>query len=152
MMRALALSLALIAAPAAAADVPRQVATPAPADTREIDRVLNDPATVDTLTRAMQSLSGAFLNLPIGEVEAAIEGRTPTAADKRRTIRDAGRADDPNFDRNVARQLAEGRAVMQSSMRAMAQALPAMRKSMSEMSRTLEQAIANMPSPAYPKR
>ncbi len=30
----------------------------------------------------MQALSRAFLNLPVGEVQAAVEGRPPTPADK----------------------------------------------------------------------
>ena len=32
-------------------------------------------------------MSKAFLNLPVGEVEAAVEGRPVTSADKRRTVR-----------------------------------------------------------------
>ena len=63
--------LALIAAPAAA-----QTAIP----DVEIPRELTDPAMADRLTDVLQVLSKSFLNLPVGEVEAALEGRAPTAA------------------------------------------------------------------------
>ena len=141
------LPAALSAAAAQAAPPP-----PAPAPSDNIQSVLTDPATADKLGRAMQAMSGAFLNLPIGEVEAAIEGRAPTAADKRRTIRDSGRAADPDFDRNVARQMVGSRAAMQSGMKALATALPAMSRAMGEMQRELEQAVANLPRPDYPRR
>ena len=43
---------------------------------------LTDPATGDKLANVMQAMSRAFLNLPVGEVQAAVEGRPPTPADK----------------------------------------------------------------------
>jgi len=62
------------------------VATPAPAQqakpTAEVQRVLSDPATADRLANVMQALSQAFLDLPVGSVEAAVEGRPPTTADR----------------------------------------------------------------------
>jgi hypothetical protein len=62
-MRALtALQLAGLAATPAAAQ-------PAPA----IPPELSDPAVADKLGNVMQSLSNAFLNLPVGEVQAALE-------------------------------------------------------------------------------
>jgi len=41
---------------------------------------------------------------------------------------------------------------MQAGMRAMAAALPAIMKGMSEAQREIERATANMPRPDYPKR
>ena len=147
-MRAMLLSLALLAAPAAAAEAPR----PTPPTDVEVSRVLADPATADTVARAMQALSGAFLNLPVGEMEAALAGRTPTAADRRRTIREVERAKNPRFEQDLQRQIAGSRVAMQASMKAMADAMPAMMKGMAEARDAMERAIANMPSPAYPRR
>ena len=113
----------------------------------EVQRVLNDPATTDKLANVMQALSQAFLNLPVGSVEAAIEGRAPTPADRARTIR----SENPNIDREIAAQIAQSRPMMRQSMKAMADALPGMMKGL-EAQRSFERAMANMPDPTYPKR
>ena len=75
-----------------------------------------------------------------------------TPADRRRTVREAGRMDDPNFEREVSETIAESRVGMQAGMKALAAALPAMMKGLAEASRELEKATANLPSPNYPRR
>jgi hypothetical protein len=143
------LSLTLAASPALAQT------KPAPADPPEtivVPPELTDPAMADRLGAMMQSLSKAVLNLPVGEIEAAAEGRPVTPADRRRTVREVGRSKDPNFERNLDRQLADSSATIQASMKAFATALPAMMKGLTDAGRALEQATANLPSPNYPKR
>jgi hypothetical protein len=100
----------------------------------------------------MQVLSKAFLDLPVGEVQAAVEGRTPTAAERRMTVRDVARRDDPNFDRNFQRQIAQTGPMVRQSMAAMSQALPAVMQGLQQAGKALERAAANMPDPTYPKR
>ena len=141
----LLLPLGLIAAPVAA-EPPRQP------QKIEIPPQLSDPAMADRLTNMVQALSSAFLDLPAGQVQAAVEGRAPTAQEKKLTVRDLGRRDDPNFDRNLERQIAEAKPAIENGMKALARALPAMTKAMSEMADRLEQAAANMPRPDYPRR
>ena len=145
----LVLPLALIAAPALA-QAPSAPA--APPETIAIPPELTDPAMAERLARMMQSMSKAFLDLPVGEIEAAAEGRPVTRADRRRTLRELGRKDDPNFERNLDQTLANSRVAIQASMKAMAAALPAMMKGRSEAAREFEKATANMPSPTYPKQ
>ncbi|WP_310468845.1 hypothetical protein [Sphingomonas sp.] len=143
--------LVLIASPAVAQSAP----APAPAAPIEDIRVppeLTDPRFTARIGDVMQALSKAFLNLPVGEIEAAVEGRRPTAVDRRRTIRDVGRRDDPHFERNLEAQIAGSQVAMQAGARAMATALPAMMKGLSEAAREIEKATANLPSPVYPKR
>ena len=125
---------------------------PTPPETAQIERALNDPAVADRLTNAMQVMSTAFLDLPAGEVQAALEGRRATPAEKRMTVRDMARRDDPNFDRNFQRQIAQSGPMIRQSMRAMSQALPAMMQGLSQAQHALERAAANMPDPTYPKR
>ena len=87
----LMIPLLLVASPAVArppADKPDPIVIP-PA--------LTDPATADKLGAMAQGLSKAVLDLPVGEVEAAVEGRPVTPADRKLTVRDIGRRDDPNF-------------------------------------------------------
>ena len=113
---------------------------------------LSDPVTAERLTGAMQAMSKAFLNLPVGEVQAAIKGRKPTPAEKKQTLRDVARADNRNFDRDFQQQVAKARPMLQQSMKALTSALPAMVQGIQSMEQSLERAVANMPDPTYPKR
>jgi len=134
------LPLALLASPA--------FAQPTPSSAPQIQRVLNDPAMADRMANVMQAMSHAFLDLPVGEVEAALQGRPATPADRARTLR----TEDPNLDREVQHQVAQARPVIRQSMRAMADALPGMMQGLHQAQKSLERAVANMPDPNYPKR
>jgi hypothetical protein len=138
------LPLLLCAAPA--------VAQTAPAPAFQVPPQLNDPATADRLAKAMQALSKAFLNMPAGEVQAAVEGRQPTAKEKKQTVRDMGRAHNPNFDRDVQQQMANARPMIEQSMKALVSALPTLMQGMGAMEQSLERAVSNLPDPTYPKR
>ena len=147
------LSFALIplliwAAPALA----QEPAEPAPGSQIQVPSELRDPATADKLANAMQALSKAFLELPVGEVQAAVEGRKPTAAEKKLTLRDVSRRTDPNFERDFRRQMAEAKPKIEQSMKALADALPSMMQGLRQAQQSLERAAANMPDPTYPKR
>jgi hypothetical protein len=149
MRTAIAVLALLIAAPAAA-QAPAPSAPP-PAE-QQVERALNDPAMADRLAHAMDAVSKAFLNLRVGEVQAAVEGREATPAEKQMTVRDLERRSDPDFERNFRRQMAQVRPIMQQSMKAMAEALPAMRQGLEQAREAIERAAANMPDPTYPKR
>ena len=138
---------ALIASPAAA-----QQAKPDAGAIPPVPKELTDPATADKLARMMQALSKSFLELPVGELEAIAEGREPTAADRRKTVGESARAGDPDFERAFQQQMANARPMIESSMKALAAALPAMMKAMEPMAKELEKATANLPSPNYPKQ
>ncbi len=75
----IALPLMLVATPAVAA--PR----PAP----QIPPELSDPAMADKLGQVAGALTRALMDLPVGELEAAVEGRPVTQADKTKLVRDA---------------------------------------------------------------
>ena len=146
--------IVLVASPALAQTKPAAATAPAvsPPATTAVPPQLTDPATADMLGRMMQAMSKAFMNLPVGELEAAAQGRQATRVDRRRTVRDVGRSDDPNFERDFERNVASSGAMIQSSMKALAAAWPGMMKGLSDASRELEKATANMPAPNYPKR
>jgi hypothetical protein len=67
-------------------------------------------------------------------------------------VRELGRKDDPNFERNFQRDLAESGVMTQAGIKAFVAALPAMMKGLTEAGRELEKATSNLPSPTYPKR
>jgi hypothetical protein len=123
-------------------------AAPAPEETAQVQRVLTDPKWADRLTDAMLAMSRAFMNIPVGEVEAAVQGRQPTVADKRRTVQ----SETGLSEQQLRRQIEDSRPAMEASMKAMAAALPAIMKGFSDAQRELERASANVPRPDYPKR
>lgn len=156
-MRALvALPMLLVLAlpaPAAAQTAPTAPA-PESATTFAIPSELTDPAMAETLARVLGSMTRVMMDVPVGEMQAAVEGRQPTLADKRRTIRDLTGGRD--FDRNVERQVAVAMPRMQAAMKAMAASLPAMAKALEKaaegMEAEIDRAAANMPQPGYPKQ
>jgi len=142
--------LLLTASPAFA-----QVAQPVgPAEPRsiEIPPELTDPRTADKLANTVQALSNAFLNIPVGELKAAVEGRPATAAERHMTVHDLARSDDPNFDRKLQRHIADVRPMIHQSMKTMNDVLPQVMQGLQEAGKALERAAANMPDPNYPRR
>jgi hypothetical protein len=140
-MRALllALPLALAAAPAAAG----------PAD-RQLPPELSDPAMADKLGRMMGSLTKALMEMPIGELEASVQGREPTAADKNKRVRDS--IGGPGAEKLVEAEVAASGRQMQAMTKALIASLPTIMASLEGVERELERATANLPDPTYPKR
>ena len=138
----IALPLAMFAAPAAAQSRP----------TPELPRELTDPAMADKLGQMAGAVSRALLDLNVGEVQAAVEGRPVTDADRRRTVRDIAAGGDPNVERAIERQAANSGAAIQAGMKAMAAALPAIMQSVQGAAAEIDRAAANLPQPGYPRR
>lgn len=135
------LPLSLCAAPALA----QPASTQAPPQ-------LVDPATADQVANAVQTLSKALLDLKIGTVQAALEGREPTASERNLTVRDLGRRRDTDFERHLDQQIAAARPMIQQGIRAMNETLPQVTEDLQRAQKSIERAIANMPDPNYPKR
>lgn len=145
----LLLPLSLSAAPAVAQVLP----PPPPAPPLvQIPPELTDPATADRLADAMQGLSQALLDMRVGNIQAALQGRAPTPAERNMTVGDLGRRDDPNFERHLQRQIAAAKPKIEQSMRALNQALPEINADLDNARRSLERALSNLPDPNYPRR
>ena len=78
----------LILLPAMLAAAPA-LAQPLPGPAPVLPQVLADPGMADQLGRVAGAVTRSLMNLPVGELEAAIEGRPATRADRERTIRDS---------------------------------------------------------------
>ncbi|HEX7931327.1 MAG TPA: hypothetical protein VF470_10550 [Sphingomicrobium sp.] len=139
----IALPLAALASPALA-----QAAPPPPPQAYQLPPEVTDMRWADRLTDTMVAMSKAFLNLPVGEVEAAVEGREPTAADRRRTLRN----ETGMTERDVRQQIEATRPAMQAGMRAVSAAMPSIMKGLADAKQELDRASANLPRPDYPKR
>ena len=133
--------IAMLASPAAAQ---------APADTIRIPPALTDPAMADKLGRMMGAVTKSLMDLPVGEMEAAIEGRPVTPADRAKRVRDS--VNDPYLEQRIAAEAANGGRTMQASVKAMTNAMPAISRALNEAAQEIERATANLPQPGYPRR
>jgi len=144
MRTALALiPLAILATPAIA-----QPAPPPPPPALQVPPQLTNPRTLDKVTNAMQAVSQALMDMPVGNIEAALEGRPATPADRARRVRDV----EPGLDRDVQTQIAQARPMIRQGAKALSDALPQMMQGIQQVQQSLERAAANMPDPNYPKR
>ena len=140
--------LYLFALPMLLAAVPASAAPPETA--RQIPPELSDPAMADKLTRMAGVMTKSLMDLPIGELEAAFEGRTPTEAEKQKRVRDE--VGGPEAERQLAAQIAASGPQVRAMQKALVSSLPAIMGALEGVEKQLEQAVANMPDPTYPKR
>lgn len=112
---------------------------------------LTDPAAVDRFALKVEALSQALLNLPVGDIKAAAEGHAASPAERRMTVGDVIRRHDPDFDRKIARQMAETGPKIRQSLKAVHEALPAMIHAINEAQQAVDRVAANMPDPTYPR-
>ncbi|MBV9529212.1 hypothetical protein [Sphingomonas sp.] len=134
------LPLLAVAAPASA-----QVAPPPPA-------MVISPAAADKVANALDAVTDALLDVKVGKLEAAIDGRPATAAERQMTVRDMASAKDPNFERNLHRTIAQARPIVRQGIQSVDEAVPQVMQGIQQASRAIERATANMPDPTYPRR
>ena len=143
-----ALPLILCASPALAQGLP-----PAPpADAFGLPPELTDPATIQRVAGAMQIASQALLNVRVGEMHAALEGREPSPRERNETVGDLVRKKDPNFDRDVQHKIATVGPKVERTMKALNEALPGIERSLAQAQQAIDRAVANLPDPTYPRR
>jgi hypothetical protein len=139
------LPLLLSASPAFA-----QEAAPPPAF--QLPRELTDPEAQMRLAGKLQAMANALLNVRVGELGAAVEGREATPAERNVTVGDMVRRKDPNFDRDVAREVATVGPKIQRSMQALSRTLPRVMRDVEDAKRSIDRAVSNLPDPTYPQR
>jgi hypothetical protein len=144
------LPLSLCAVPTLAQPVASD--TPAEAQVIQLPPEFIDPASADHLTDAMQSMSQALLDLKVGQLRAALEGRKATPADRSLTVRDLARRDDPAFERRLQQRIDQARPKMEQTIKALNEALPEITEDLQRAQKSIERAVANMPDPNYPRR
>ena len=117
---------------------------------------LADPKMAETMGRMMGAMSKVMLDMPVGELEAAIENRPATSADRKRKVRDVAGAGDPGFEQRLERQVAQSGPMIQGMTKALAASLPGMIAAMERAGAVMEaeigKTVGNLPNPTYPKR
>ena len=124
------------------------LAQPAP----QLPPELTDPAAMQKLATTFQALSRAVLDIRVGELQAAMEGREATRAERNVTVGDLARRKDPDFDRHLQEKVATVGPQIQHSMQAINRALPELMRDVDDAQRSLERAVSNLPDPNYPRR
>ena len=122
-----------------------------PAEPQSIEQKLRDPETAARVDRSLQAMTKALLDLKIGSAKATIDGREPTAEERKLTIREIKRRKG-HSDADLDRQIAAAGPAIAKGMNALADAIPALTKGLDDAQRAVERALANMPDPNYPKR
>jgi hypothetical protein len=138
--------LSLFAAPALAQSAPPMPVVAPPQ--MQVPPEIADPAAIDRMTNVLEVLSKSLLDVPIGEVRAAAEGRPPSVADRHETL---GRATGLN-EGKLRAKIEAARPMVQHGAEAMARALPRILQSVAEVRGSVDRAIANLPDPNYPRR
>ena len=141
-MRALWIALPLLLVPMPALAAP----TAAP----QLPPELSDPAMAEKLGRVAGVLTKALMDMPVGEVEAAMQGREPTPADRTKRVRDE--VGGPEAERNIEAKVAASGKEMQAMSKILVDSLPAILQSLGQVQKQMERAIANLPDPTYPRR
>ena len=113
----------------------------------QIPPEMTDPQFIDRLMDMSDALSEAFLNLRVGDVEAAAEGRQATTADRNRTVGQIVRISPQELDR----QIADARPKVEAATQALARELPKITRSLSDVAKALKRAADNMPQPYNPR-
>lgn len=129
--------LLLVATPAAAQSAP----PPLPPE-------ITDGRAIDRLGTVVGAIARAFLDLPVGELEAAIENRPVTRDDRGKTVRSVSGMS----ERELQQDIRQGTEVAKAGTQAVVRSLPAITRALDEAGEQIGRAIANMPSPAYPRQ
>ena len=154
-MRILALvALLLLTTPAAAQYAP-PLADHGPATGHAAPALppqMMDPALPGQLARMAGALTHAFMNLPVGEMQAAVEGRPVTPQDRRRTVGSETAGNNPYVAQDIQRDVANQTVMVQNMARGMQRAMPAVQQALGQAAAAIERETANLPNPNYPRR
>lgn len=127
------------------------VATPAaaqPAPAPQLPPEITDGRMIDQLGSVTEAVARAVMNLPVGELEAAIENRPVTREDRNRTVRSVTGMS----DREISESVERGTAATKAGTQAMVRALPVITEALNRIGDDLARAVANLPSPTYPRQ
>ena len=110
------------------------------------------PAAVDRAVSTVDAITDAVLDLRIGKLKAAIDGRPATTAERGMTLRELEARKDPGFERKLHQQIAAARPAFREGIARVNDAVPEVLDDLQRAGEALQRATANLPDPTYPKR
>lgn len=138
------LPLLLSATPAFAQDAPPPAV--------QLPRELTDPQAAMKLAVKLQGLSNALMNVKVGELTSALNGREPTPRERNLTVRDLVHQHDPNFEMHVQQKVATVGPKVMHAMQTLQRTLPRVMHDVNDAQKSLDRALSNLPDPTYPQR
>jgi hypothetical protein len=118
----------------------------------QLPRELTDPQSAMKLAAKLQGISNALMNVRVGELGAALEGRQATRRERNVTVRDLVHRQDPDFEQHMQQKVATVGPKVLQTMQTLNRTLPQVMHDVDDVQRSLERAVANLPDPTYPQR
>jgi hypothetical protein len=118
----------------------------------QLPRELTDPQSAMKLAAKLQGISNALMNVRVGELGAALEGRQATPRERNVTVGDLVHQKDPNFERHMQQKVATVGPKVLQTMQTLNKTLPQVMHDVDDVQRSVERAVANLPDPTYPQR
>ena len=154
-----AAGIAALAAPAAAqqpvetedAYPAAQALPPAPMDPRdeEIARAVPQAGEIEAMGDVAARAADAILDVPVGPLREAIEGRRLSRREREETLGDHAARDDPYFRERMRGQIAVASVALGALAERMAVMGPVLRDTMEDVERRIEDAMRGVPQPGY---
>lgn len=148
-----AASVVAIAGPAAAQQQPIPQA-PRSVDPRDeaIVRSLPDQREIEAMGDRAAGVVDAIMDVPVGPLREAIEGRPLSRRERNETLGDAARKDDPYFSERMRDQIAVASVAVGVLAEQMVVMTPVLRQTLEDASRRIEDAARGMPPRDYDRR
>jgi hypothetical protein len=133
------------------------IATPAFAqpgpdmDAEEMRRAVPKPHEVEAMGEVAVGAIDALMNVPVGPLREAIEGRPLPPRERNETLGDQMRRDDPNFREHMRDQISLAGLAMGALAEQMAVMAPILRRTLEDVEQRMEDAARGTPRPDHPE-
>jgi len=117
---------------------------PDPRD-EEMRRSMPDPAEVKAMGEVAARAMEAMMDVPIGPLREAVEGRKLSRREREETLGDVARRDDPNFKDRMRDQAQVATVAMGALMEQMVNIAPVLRNTLEDVVRRTEEAARQVP-------
>jgi len=124
---------------------------PDPRD-EELRRSLPDPRELKELGETATRAVDALMNVPIGPLREAVEGRKLSPKERQETLGDHARKDDPYIRERMRDQMGVATVTLGVLAEQMAVMTPVLRRTLEEAQRRVEEAARGTPPRNYDRR
>lgn len=142
------------ARPIEAVDLPASNAAEPELDPRDeaIVRSMPDRREIEAVTDTAARAADAILDVPVGPLREAIEGRKLSRREREETLGDRAAKDDPYFRDRMRDQIGVASVAVGALAEQMAVMAPVLRRTLEEVERRVEDAARGVPPRDYDRR
>jgi len=108
------------------------------------DAFVLDPAEIGRMAGVMDRMVGALMNLPIGGIAEAVDPLGRSGIGRGDTLRDVAGREDPFVEERIRAGIQGATRGLGAMSQAMQRMMPALRRSLDEISRSFEDAMAEV--------